>query len=96
MAVIQPFGDRVLVRLQVLGEVTDGGLYVPPTSAEASNRGTIEALGDDIEKLNNLSVGDEVLFMTGCGTKYTTNLTEYRIVSSREILGKIIKGAENE
>ena len=95
MAVIQPFGDRVLVRLQALEEISDGGLYVPPKSTEASNRGIVEAIGDDTEKLSNINLGDEILFMLGSGTKYLTNSVEYRIISSREILGKIIKEQKN-
>ena len=90
MTVIQPFGDRVLVCIKNAEQVTEGGLLVAPSNT-SSNRGIVEALGDDTDKLKFLNVGDEVFFNTSSGMKYVENLVEYRIISSRDILGKIIK-----
>jgi chaperonin GroES len=62
----RPLGDRVFVTYTEELERTAGGIYVPDSAREKPQRGTIEAAGADVE---NVKVGDQVLFDKYSGTK---------------------------
>lgn len=89
MEVIQPFGDRIAVEV-VSTEQTLGGLIIP-TSKEKSNRGRVTAVGDG-EEVKNIKVGDLVVFQLGTGLEYTTKDKDYKILTFRDVVGKIVEG----
>ena len=86
---IQPFGDRVVIKVVQPETKSEGGLIMA-TSKQASNRGIVEAVGENVT--GNIKAGDTVIFNLGSGVSYSTSSADYKILSVKDILGKIIKG----
>lgn len=84
----QPLGDRVFITYTEELERTAGGIYVPETAKEKPQRGTIQAIGDQVEKVK---VGDQVLFDKYSGTKLRIEDEECLILKEEDILGKFTK-----
>lgn len=89
MVKLQPFGNRVTVRVINPEETTVGGLIVASVEKRNSNRGVVEAVGDG-EDVKGINVSDTVLFNTGAGVGYTDLDEDYRVISINDILGKVI------
>ena len=85
---IEPFGERVAIKVLQPEEKTAGGLIVT-TSKNNSNRGEIVAVGEDVK--NYFKVGDRVLFVLNTGVNYTNGTEEYKIISTRDVLCKIVE-----
>ena len=62
----QPLGDRVFVTYTEEMERTSGGIYVPDSAKEKPQRGNVQAVG---KKVENVKVGDQVLFDKYSGSK---------------------------
>lgn len=84
---IQPFGERVTVKVLAEEEITDSGLIVA-VSKEKSNKGIVEALGEEVKSYIN--IGDKVIFNFGSGVSYSDSSGDYKILNTKDILGKII------
>ena len=84
---IQPFGERITVKIIAQEETTEGGLIVA-TSKEKSNKGIVEAIGEEVK--DYIKVGDTVIFNVGAGTSYSDGSGDYKVLNIREILGKVI------
>ena len=99
---IQPFGDRVLIKVILPEEERAGGLLVAPVSKENSNKGLVIAVGEGITlqdgtvKPLSIKVGDTVLFSRNAGVNFSTGKEDYKIISIRDILGKFIESGENK
>ena len=97
MKIIQPFGERVLIRVVTQEEKTSTGLLVKPVDKDASNKGIVEAVGegtvlqDGTVKPLCIKEGDLVLFNVGAGTKLYDENEVYRIVHIKDVLGKLVK-----
>ena len=89
MVKIQPFGDRVVVEVFKPEEVMEGGLIISAPPIEKSNKGVIVAVGDSEDALK-LSVNDIVLFTVGAGTFYNNEDKVFRVLNTRDIIGKIV------
>lgn len=87
MVQIQPFGDRVVIEV-ISPEQIIGGLVVP-SSKDKSNKGLVVAVGDG-ENLGNIAIGDTVIFQLGSGLNYATEDKDYKVLSIRDILGKVV------
>ena len=86
---IQPFGDRVVIKL-LIQEENIGGLIVP-VSKERTNRGVVVAVGDG-EEVSKIALGDVILFQLGTGLNYSTEKDDYKVLNARDIVGKVIEG----
>ena len=84
----QPLGDRVFISYTEELERTAGGIYVPETAKEKPQRGTVQAIGDKVEKLK---VGDQVLFDKYSGTKLRIDDEDCLILKEEDVLGKFTK-----
>lgn len=84
---IQPFGDRIAIKILSHEDVTECGLIVS-VSKEKSNKGTVVAMGEEANEY--IHIGDTVIFNKGTGLSYTNGNDDYLILSSKEVLGKII------
>ena len=80
----QPLGDRVFVAYTEEMERTSGGIYVPDTAKEKPQRGTVQAIG---KKVENVKVGDQVLFDKYSGSKLRIDDEECLILKEEDILG---------
>lgn len=87
---IQPFGERIVVKIVKPEERTAGGLLmVSVVSVQSSKRGIVEAIGDDVKEY--VKVGDLVIFNTNSsGIKYTDCNEDYVILNIRDVYGKVI------
>ena len=84
---IQPFGERITVRVLAQEETTESGLIVA-TSKEKSNKGIVEAIGEEVK--DYIKVGDTVVFNLGAGTSYSDGTGDYKVLNVRDVLGKVI------
>ncbi|MBI5189992.1 MAG: co-chaperone GroES [Nitrospirae bacterium] len=82
----KPLGDRVYIKYQEEMEKTAGGLYIPEAAKEKPQRGTVEAVGKDVEECK---VGDVVLFDKYSGSKIKVDNEDFLICKEDEILGII-------
>ncbi|KEF34487.1 chaperonin [Deinococcus sp. RL] len=90
---LKPLGDRVLVEIiEEAEQKTAGGLYVPDTAKEKSQRGKVIAVGNG-KLLDNgtrvpldIKEGDTVYFAKYGGTEVSLDGKNYSILSERDIL----------
>jgi chaperonin GroES len=89
---IQPFYDRVIVRVTEAEDVSPGGIVLPDTAKEKPKKGKIVAVGPgklmdsgDISPLE-VKVGDSVVFEEFGGTEITIAGEDYTILREEHIL----------
>jgi len=80
----RPLGDRVFISYTEELDRTAGGIYVPDSAKEKPQRGTIDAMGPDVE---NVKVGDQILFDKYSGTKIKIDNEDCLILKEEDILG---------
>ncbi|SMB96194.1 co-chaperone GroES [Deinococcus hopiensis] len=90
---LKPLGDRVLVEIiEEAEQKTAGGLYVPDSAKEKSQRGRVVAAGSGKLLDNGTRValdvkeGDTVYFAKYGGTEVNLEGKNYSILSERDIL----------
>lgn len=90
---LKPLGDRVLVEIiEDTEQKTAGGIYVPDTAKEKSQRGKVIAVGNGKLLDNGTRValdvkeGDTVYFAKYGGTEVNLNGKNYSILNERDIL----------
>jgi chaperonin GroES len=89
---LRPLHDRVLIRRSKEPETVVGGIVIPDTAREKSQRGEALAVGKG-QRIDNGSlapmevrVGDTVLFGKYAGTEVTIDGEELLILRESEIL----------
>jgi chaperonin GroES len=82
----KPLGDRVFVKFTEEMERTAGGIYIPDAAKEKPQKGEVKAVGKDVEEVK---VGDLILFDKYAGSKINIDGDDYLIVKEDEILGII-------
>ena len=80
----QPLGDRLFVTYTEEMERTSGGIYVPDSAKEKPQRGIVQAVG---KKVENIKVGDQVLFDKYSGSKLRIEDEDCLILKEEDILG---------
>lgn len=91
MKIIQPFGDRVLIKIVEQPQQTPGGLYLPDTSREGPGEGVIVAIGEGSPLQEKLSVGDQILYQKFSGTEVKLADASYVLLGESDILGRIVE-----
>ncbi|ABF46524.1 MULTISPECIES: co-chaperone GroES [Deinococcus] len=93
---LKPLGDRVLVEIiEETEQKTAGGLYVPDTAKEKSQRGKVVAVGNGKLLDNGTRVplevkeGDTVYFAKYGGTEVNLDGKNYSILNERDILATV-------
>ena len=84
---IQPFGEKIAVKILKEEEMTLGGL-ITVSFNDNSHKGEVVALGEEVK--DYIKVGDTVIFNQGAGVSYKDNDAEYKILNIRDVLGKVI------
>ena len=82
----QPLGNRVLVERVEDAKTTVSGIIIPDNAKEKPSRGTVIAVGGDVEQI---SVGDTVVFGKYSGNEIPLEGTEYLILDADDIFGII-------
>ncbi|OQX59726.1 MAG: co-chaperone GroES [Helicobacteraceae bacterium 4484_230] len=82
----KPLGDRVLAERVEDATTTASGIIIPDNAKEKPSQGKIVAVSEDVE---NIKVGDTVVFGKYSGNELTLDGTEYLILEADEIFGII-------
>ncbi len=91
MRTIQPFGDRILVKMIETPQQTASGIYLPDTSKEKPSEGEIIAIGEGSHLQEKLSVGDKIYFQKYSGSELKADGVSYLILEESHILARIIE-----
>lgn len=94
---IRPLGDNIVIRIIEDAEQTSGGIFIPDSAKEKSQKGEIIAVGQG--KINekgdrdpvDVKVGEIVLFAKYAGTDVKIDKQELKIMSVSDVLGVIEK-----
>ena len=83
--------NRIIIEPAPAETRTAAGIIIPDTAKEKPQKGTVVAVGDDLEDHKpTLKVGDIVIFGKFAGTELKWNGTDFLIMKENEIFGKII------
>ena len=94
---IRPLGDKIVIRVIEDAEQTSGGIFIPDSAKEKSQKGEVIAVGQG--KLNekgdrepmDVKVGEIVLFAKYAGTDVKVEKQDLKIMSVSDVLGVIEK-----
>ena len=92
---IRPLGDKIVIKVIEDAEQTSGGIFIPDSAKEKSQKGKVIAVGEG--KLNEKSerepmdvkVGEIVLFAKYAGTDVKIGDETLKIMSVSDVLGVI-------
>ncbi len=85
-----PLDDRVLVKIELTEEKTKGGIYLPDTAKEKTQRGEVADVGngENIVKLG-LKKGQKVIFAKYAGTEIKIDEEDFIILGKDDVLAKV-------
>lgn len=93
---IRPLGDKIVVKVIEETETTPGGIFIPDSAREKSQKGEVLAVGpgrmleDGKREEMEVKVGDTVLFAKyGNIQDIKVANVEYKILSTKEVYGVI-------
>jgi co-chaperonin GroES (HSP10) len=98
---IVPRGERILVRLEKVEEVTEGGIILTKSTRDRDQvsalRGTVVALGPDAYcdyKTPWCKEGDTIVMTRYSGENINDEESEdiYRVINDTDVMGVIING----
>ena len=92
---IRPLGDKIVIKVIEDAEQTSGGIFIPDSAKEKSQKGEVIAVGTG--KMNekgerepmDVKVGEIVLFAKYAGTDVKVSDETLKIMSVSDILGVI-------
>ena len=92
---IRPLGDKIVIKVIEDAEQTSGGIFIPDSAKEKSQRGEVVAVGSG--KTNDkgekdpmeVKVGEIVLFAKCAGTDVKVADETLKILSVSDVLGVI-------
>ncbi len=85
---VKPLGDRVLVKPDAVETKTAGGIIIPDTAQEKTQRGVVIAVGDDKEKIK-VSVGQKVIHDKYAGTQIQIDGVDHLILKSNDLVAVV-------
>ncbi len=80
----QPLGNRVLVERLADATTTASGIIIPDNAKEKPSHGKVIAISEEVEDIN---VGDTVVFGKYSGNELSIDGTEYLIMEADELFG---------
>ena len=92
---IRPLGDKIVIKVIEDAEQTSGGIFIPDSAKEKSQKGEVIAVGTGkmTEKGErepmDVKVGEIVLFAKYAGTDVKVSDETLKIMSVSDILGVI-------
>lgn len=90
---IRPLGDKLVIKVIEDTEQTSGGIFIPDSAKEKSQKGEVVAVGpgktlDDGKKEEmEVKTGDIVLFAKYAGTDVKMGNDTFKILSVKDVLG---------
>ena len=92
---IKPLGDKIVIKVIEDTEQTSGGIFIPDSAKEKSQKGEVVAIGagkvlDSGEREPvDVKVGDIVLYGKYAGTDVKLDKETLKIISIKDVLGII-------
>jgi len=92
---IRPLSDKIVVKVLEDADQTSGGIFIPDSAKEKSQKGEVIAVGpgkilDSGEReAMEVKVGNKVLFAKYAGTDVKLNDEVLKILSEKDVLGII-------
>ena len=92
---IKPLGDKIVIKVIEDTEQTSGGIFIPDSAKEKSQKGEVVAIGagkvlDSGEREPvDVKVGDIVLYGKYAGTDVKLDKETLKIISIKDVLGVI-------
>jgi len=92
---IKPLADRIVIKVIEDTEQTSGGIFIPDSAKEKSQKGEVVAIGagkvlDSGEREPvDVKVGDIVLYGKYAGTDVKLDKETLKIISIKDVLGII-------
>ena len=83
---IKPLADRVVAVREKAQEKTASGLYLPDSSKEKPVIATVVAVGPKVEQV---AVGDKIVYKEYSTTDLKINETEYLIIKEDDVLATV-------
>ncbi len=83
----KPLGDRLLVQRIEEANTTASGIIIPDNAKEKPSKAKVIAAGSEVEDIN---VGDTVVFGKYSGNEIILDGTEYLIMESSDIFGILV------
>ena len=99
---LQPLEDRIVVRPGQAEETTISGLVIPDTAKEKPQQGEVLAVGpgrrsDSGELIPvDIEVGDTILYSKYGGTEIAVDGEDLLVLSSRDVLAKLVTGGKKK
>ena len=92
---IRPLGDKIVIKVIEDAEQTSGGIFIPDSAKEKSQKGEVIAVGEgkmsekgEREPMD-VKVGEIVLFAKYAGTDVKVSDETLKIMSVSDVLGII-------
>ena len=92
---IRPLGDKIVIKVIEDAEQTSGGIFIPDSAKEKSQKGEVIAVGEgkmsekgEREPMD-VKVGEIVLFAKYAGTDVKVSDETLKILSVSDVLGII-------
>ena len=82
---VKPLADRVLVKLGKDEAKTAGGIIIPDTAQEKTQRGKVVEIGDDKEAIK-VKPGQKVMYDKYAGTQIKIDGIEHLILKMSDII----------
>lgn len=83
---IKPLADRIVAVREEAQTKTASGLYLPETAKEKPTLAKVVAIGPNVE---NVKIGDRIVYKEYSVTELKVDGTEYLIVKEEDVLGTL-------
>ncbi|HEO98724.1 MAG: co-chaperone GroES [Campylobacterales bacterium] len=80
----KPLGERILVERIEEASTTSSGIIIPDNAKDKPSQGKVIAVGSEVEEVK---VGDTIVFGKYAGSEITIDHTEYLIMEQSDALG---------
>ena len=85
---VKPLADRVMVKLEKDEAKTAGGIIIPDTAQEKTQRGKVVEVGDDKEAIK-VKPGQKVMYDKYAGTQLKIDGEEHLILKMADIIAVV-------
>jgi chaperonin GroES len=79
---IKPIGNRVAILQKDAEQTTASGLIIPDVAQEKPQQGEVVAIGSKVE---DIAVGDTVIYSKYAGTTLTLGSKEYLVLAEEDV-----------
>lgn len=86
---LEPLNDRILVQKDKPEDVSKGGIILPHTAQQATNKATVINIPEGHEGDGKLEVGDRVIIAMYGGTEIKVDDEDYMLIAHVDILARI-------